>query len=328
MKNKIMKKMLWGLLIVFGVIGIASTAKVELHAETVKEVKGKKMTVLKGQTLFGDEIYSIDEDFPRFVSVSKISYSKAGIAEWKDNVKEHECFGGKLTGKKVGSVTIKIEGKEENTDEDTYEDEPYIKCSYTFPVQVISNKATQKKAASKAKALLKKVSSKASVAYVDLNFDGIKDIFVDGKVYIYSIKKGTYKKVGRSNHKIVKVYIDKSKESVMFMMKGTIKKTSKNPTSAYSKYVEVCYDIYDMNQGNYDECVSYGMSKLTPLGKKVLKKSQLYTYDLHGEGGMSWYPEVAITKTKFNKYLKKWMPKRKLVKTYKNTSSVRKKIIK
>lgn len=226
--------------------------------------------------------------------VESVAYEPTGIVALSKNYE-------KITLKKAGKTVITYRG----TDEDVAPVEGKLN------VEVITLSAAKKDALEKAKTLVAKKSKKAKFAYVDLNFDGIKDLVINGRSYLYSTSSMKFVKGKEYSGTI---YISNSKKHVMEVYKNTKK------SSQY--YGTTFYNIYNKDGNTVAE-----YAKLSSKTKKNEKISKDYaSYGVDWDGGAIYMS--GISKSKFNSAIKKYMPGKKAVKTYTNTAKNRKKIVK
>lgn len=214
----------------------------------------------------------------------------------------------KIVLKKAGKATITYFGVEED-------DECEVYIQGQINIQVLSMAEVKKDAIAKANKFLAKKSSKTKIAYVDLDFDGIKDIVAGKKIYTYN--KDTMKYEATFDAK-GSIYISKSKKRVMFVWKDTSK--------GYYKGMKT-YNIYGKGGEFYDSYVANIPSKIKKY-HKVSAKQKYGRMILWDDGFGGGFEIHGMSKSKFNSAIKKKMPGKKLVKTYANTAKNRKNLIK
>lgn len=284
-------------------------------------VVAQKMKTKKVKTLFekGKKIYLSDNDeydFPlsgsELTSISSSNTKVVGVNKKYIAVKK--------TGTAVISYVGVVSSDDVEDGLDYIRDDDFeIYAEGKINVEILSVTEAKKDAIAKANTFLAKKSSKAKIAYVDINFDGVKDIVVDKKVYVYNATKAKYERYYYGYYGTVdKIYVSKSKKRVMFLWKG--KDKSKY---TYNKGMQY-YEIY--KKGVIE---NYYVSNIPSKTRKLDGVSSKYKYGIVVGGDYETPASIrGITKAKFNKATKTGMAGKKLVKTYANTAKNRKKIVK
>lgn len=284
-------------------------------------VVAQKLKTKKVKTLFekGKKIYLSDNDeydFPLSGSeLTSISSSNTKVVGVNKNY---------IAVKKPGTAVISYVGTVSSDDvEDGLDyirdDDFEIYAEGKINVEILSVAEAKKDAIAKANTFLAKKSSKAKIAYVDIDFDGVKDIVVDKKVYVYNPTKAKYERYYCGFYGTAdKIYVSKSKKRVMFLWKG--KDKSKYTYNKGMQYYEIC------KKGVIE---NYYVSNIPSKTRKLYRISSKYKYgiaDIEVSDGSLYIR--GISKAKFNKATKTGMAGKKLVKTYTNTAKNRKKIVK
>lgn len=222
---------------------------------------------------------------------------------------------------KTGTASLVITGKiTDHQYDDESETTKDIVSPYelTINVNVVSAKNANAQTAKAAKKILKKASKKAMFAYVDINFDGYKDLIVGTKVYLYQPPRYEYDElintpgyVVEKMDKLDKLYID----TVNCGYYAELKAKSNEYTTG-----KIC--IYDKFTYNISLNASPKVAQLNKKGQKKFGTPWAFQRD------DDRIELTKLTDQKFKSLVKKCVPKKKLVKKYKNTSANVKKYVK
>lgn len=196
-----------------------------------------------------------------------------------------------VTGKKVGSSRITV----------TYSG---LKTKYQYNVKVLSQSKVKKTSDAKLKKYVKKMKKGTEYAYVDINNDGVKEVFHHGgfTYYNYITKKVVTKKYG-----IKTLYVSKGSSKVFATLIDAKVREEENFVYFSSFFELDLTKVLDLQEP------STGYRRYTETGKTEYQVTKDYAYyDVHYD--QDDYEYEAYTEEEMAERIKMAMPKIKEVK--------------
>ena len=256
----------------FFVCFLVSFLSIKTYAKEQWITEEKEICVLKGATrMLEMETTSVDD--------KKISVKKVASVKIKD-------FYVKIKGLKKGKTTVTFSI-------------PEINKKYIIHVTVLSKSKVRKKSQKALEEYLDKKTDGTKYVYVDLNRDGLKELFLKKKIAYYNYET---QKVETVRHNFSSVYT--CKKNTMLFCELKKKRKTKEFTYLSEFYTPDLYQVFAL------EGTGTGFRKYTTRGKKVYGVSENYAYYDYGYD-QDDYEYEAFTKQQMKNKIAKKMPKNK-----------------